>query len=166
MSWLPCLWFLLRSLLLSHLPQFWPVHGRTNSDGDKPGGERERWPQKLAAVPRITGNRDSGNMMWAWLTWVGQLNETALGSPFCRVCSQLPRLLESGCWHTSITACYSFEGKRDVHFLHLDKLISSNQTNSLSPSLSLQDTVKTKGSWLERGKILSIFSWHLLVHNI
>ena len=131
MSRLPCLWFLLRSLLLSHLPQFWPVHGRTNSDGDKPGGERKRWPQKLAAVPRITGNRDSGNMMWACLTWVGQLKETALGSPFCRVCSQLPRLLKSGCWHKSITACYSFEGKRDVHFLHLDKLISSNQTNRL-----------------------------------
>ena len=131
MSRLPCLWFLLRSLLLSHLPQFWSVHGRTNSDGDKPGGERKRWPQKLAAVPRITGNRDSGNMMWAWLTWVGQLKETALGFPFCRVCSQLPRLLKSGCWHKIITACYSFEGKRDVHFLHLDKLISSNQTNRL-----------------------------------
>ena len=129
MSPLPCLWFLLRSLLPSHLPQFWPVHGRTNSDGDKPG--RERWPQKLAAVPRITGNRDLGNMMWAWLTWVGQLKKTALGSPFCRVCSQLPRLPKSGCWHTSITACYSFEGKRDVRFLHTDKLISSNQTNRL-----------------------------------
>ena len=113
------------------LPQFWPVHGRTNSDGDKPVGERERWPQKLAAVPSITDNRDSGNMMWAWFTWVGQLKETVLGSPFCRVCSQLPRLLKSGCWHTSITACYSFEGKRDVHFLHLDKLVSSNQTNRL-----------------------------------
>ena len=129
MSPLPGLWFLLRSLLPSHLPQFWPAHGRTNSDRDKTG--RERWPQKLAAVPRITGNRDSGNMMWAWLTWVGQLKETALGSPFGRVCSQLPRLPKSGCWHTSITACYSFEGKRDVRFLHIDKLTSSNQTNRL-----------------------------------
>ena len=160
MSPLPCLWFLLRSLLPSHLPQFWPVHGRTNSDGDKP--RRERWPQKLAAVPRITGNRDSGNMMWTWLTWVGQLKETVLGSPFCRVCSQLPRLLKSGCWHTSITACYSFEGKRDVRFLHIDKLTSSNQTNRLSPSLSQQEIIKTKGSCLGRGKTLNIFSWHLL----
>ena len=163
MSRLPCLWFLLRSFLLSHLLQFWPVHGRTNSDGDKPG--RERWPQKRAAVPRITGNRNSGKIMWAWLTWVGQLKKTALGSPFCRVCSQLSRLLKSGCWHTSITACYSFEGKRDVRFLHTDKLTSSNQTNRLSPSLNQQDTVKTKGSWLGRGKILNIFSWHSLSHN-
>ena len=57
MSPLPYLWFLSRSLLLSHLPQFWPAHAGSAGWWDEPGREVERGTQKLTAAPRITESR-------------------------------------------------------------------------------------------------------------
>ena len=41
MTPLPCLWFLPRSLLLSHLPQFWSAHAGSAGRCDEPGTEVE-----------------------------------------------------------------------------------------------------------------------------
>ena len=76
---------------------------------------------------------DDVSSLSEWLSWVGQLKETALGSPSAESALSFPKL---GCWDTSITASYSFGGKRDLSFLHLDNLTSCNQTNRLSSPLS------------------------------
>ena len=51
-----------RSLLLSHIPQFWSVL-QVQQDVGMSLGERERGPQQLAAAARITGSRKPGKMM-------------------------------------------------------------------------------------------------------
>ena len=102
--------------------------------GSQEAGSQERWCEFIIWVAHPSGTT--------------QRNSTEL--PFCRVCSQLPRFPKSGCSDTNITASLSFWGKRDLSFLHLDNLTSSNQTNRLSLPLSQKDIVKTKDSWLER----------------
>jgi hypothetical protein len=61
MSPLPCLWFLGKSLLLSHLPisDLFMV-------GSIVMGERETTLK--SADHRITGQRESGKMMQTWIT--------------------------------------------------------------------------------------------------
>ena len=62
MSPLPCLWFLGKSLLLSHLPisDLFMV-------GSIVMGERET-TLEAAAAHRITEQRESGKMMQTWIT--------------------------------------------------------------------------------------------------
>lgn len=158
MSLLPCLCSYPGPCCYLISPPFWSAHIRSQDGGWV--WERERGPQKLAAASRITGASSQGrwcSSLSGWLTWVGQLKETALGSPSAES-AQLPRFPKLGCWDTSITASHSFRGKRNLSFLHLDKLTSNNQNNRLSSPLSQQDIVETMGSWMGRGKILSMFS--------
>ena len=106
-----------RSLLPSHLPQFWPVHGGSAVMEMSLGGREIT----LEAPCCFQDHRDQGSredsVDLAQLRGATQRNSTGL--PLCRVCSQLPKFPTLGCWDTSITASYSFEGKTNVSFCTL-----------------------------------------------
>ena len=73
-----------RSLLLSHLPQFWSAHAGSAGWWDEPGREAERTPEAHCCSKNHreqAAREDDVSSLSEWLTWVGQLKETALGSP-------------------------------------------------------------------------------------
>ena len=103
-----------RSLLSSHLPQFWPVHAGSAVMGMSLGGRETTMEAPCCFQDyRDQGSREDGVGL-AQLRGATQRKSTGL--PLCRVCSQLPKFPILGCWDTSITASYSFEGKRNVSF--------------------------------------------------
>ena len=130
-----------RSLLLSHLPQFWPVHAGSAVTGMSLGG-RETTMEALCCFQdhRDQGSREDGVGL-AQLREATQRNSTGL--TLHKVCSQLPKFPILGCWDTSINASYSFGGERNIRFA-LRQVNSSNQTNRISPPLQLARHCKDK----------------------
>ena len=137
-----------RSLLLSHLPQFWPVHTGSAVTGMSLGG-RETTMEALCCFQdhRDQESREDGVGL-AQLREATQINSTGL--TLRKVCSQLPKFPTLGCWDTRINVSYSSGGERNVRFA-LRQVNSSNQTNRLCPPLQLARHCKDKGLLVGEG---------------
>ena len=117
---------------------------------DEPGRERKRTPAARCCSKdhrKQEAREEDASSLSEWVTWVGQLKETALGSPSAESALSFPGSLNQGV-QTQASLLPSHLVERDLSFSHLDNLTSSNQTNRLSSPLSQKDIVK--GSWLER----------------